>query len=430
VRLSGPDAIEVAAGLFEPAGPAARPGGAPAFGRFLGRDGRALDHGFLVLFEPRRSYTGERVAELWAHGSPAVLAELIEAAIARGAQAAGPGEFTYRALRHGRLDLARAEAIRDLIAARTLYQARVAFAQAEGALSERLAPIRESLTEWIARGEAAVEFVDESETHLPPGGLETAIDGARRACRELVAGFRQGRIVREGATLAIVGLPNVGKSSLFNRLLARERAIVTPIAGTTRDTLEEELDLEGIPLRLIDTAGLRDVSDVVESEGVRRAERARREADLVVLVLDGSRAFEPRELEAIERARGTEAARSVLALNKCDLPETSGREVPGAIRVSARTGTGVEELRRALAARLGAGVANEPPLMTNVRHARALEAALVALDAAAAAVAARLSDELILEDLRQAMGHLGVITGELSTEELYDKIFSTFCIGK
>jgi tRNA modification GTPase len=435
LRLSGPDARSIALRLFRPARTASPPeaGQRPHFGRFVARDGGGLDHGFLVLFAPGNAYTGEPTAELWPHGSPAVLAELVESAVAAGAVAAGPGEFTYRALRNGRLDLARAEAVRDLVAARTLFQARVAFNQAEGALSQRLAPLRESLAEWIARGEAAVEFTDEAETHLPPGSLRHAITEAQAACRELLDGFRTGRMVRDGATLAIIGRPNAGKSSLFNRLLARDRAIVTEFAGTTRDTLEEELHLEGIPLRLIDTAGLRPVDDPVESEGVRRARRAREEADLVMLVLDGERELDAAELTAVKRgASEPERNRTVIVVNKSDLPGAAEREVPhvAPIRVSALTGEGTAALRVELRRRLVGTGQLEAPIITDARHARALEQTLAALGRAAEAGDSGLTEELVLEDLREAMRCLGGITGEFTTDDLYDRIFSTFCIGK
>jgi len=427
VRLSGPDAARIAARLFRPA--ARDRSDRLRFGRFLDGRGRALDHGYAAQFAEGASFTGEQTVELWAHGSPAVLAGLVEAAVAAGAAPAGPGEFTYRALRHGKLDLARAEAVRDLVAARTLYQARVAFAQAEGALSRRLRPLEEELTDLIARGEAAVEFVDESETHLGRDALRDGIAAVRSQCDTLLAGFRTGRLVREGASLVISGLPNAGKSSLFNRLLARDRAIVTEVPGTTRDTLEELLELDGIPVRLVDTAGLREVDDAVESEGVRRARRALGEADLVLLVVDGSVAPRAAELEAIERS---DPARTVVVVNKSDLPGAPGRELPHprALRVSARTGTGVESLRAALAERLlGAGPV-EDPVLTDARHAEALRAASAALGQAARAAESGLSEELVLEDLREALKRLGEITGEVGTEELYDRIFSTFCIGK
>jgi len=432
VRISGERAAEIALSVFElpPGGRAPRAGQRPRFGRFLARDGKPLDHGYLVIFAAEASFTGEASAELWPHGSPAVLSELVEGAVANGAVPAGPGEFTYRALRNGRLDLARSEAVRDLVAARTLYQARVAFAQAEGVVSRRLKPLVEALAEWIARTEAAVEFVDEAETHLPQGRLRVAIGEARASCDELLAGFRTGRVVRDGATLAVVGLPNAGKSSLFNTLLARDRAIVTEHAGTTRDTLEDDLDLDGIPVRLIDTAGLRETEHPVESEGVRRARLAREEADLVLLVLDGSRAPADEEREALARvALAPEAGRTVVVVNKCDLPQEA--DLPGdLLRVSALTGQGTDALRAALRDRLLGADTLEDPVITDVRHARALAQAGEALDRARVAIGDGLSEELVLEDLKQAMRHLGEITGEFTNEDLYDRIFSTFCIGK
>jgi tRNA modification GTPase len=436
LRISGPRSSEIARGLFRAASRGASPaaGGPPCFGRFLDRQGRALDHGYLVLFPASASFTGESSAELWTHGSPAVLGELVEAAVAAGALPSGPGEFTYRAMRNGRIDLSRAEAVRDLVEARTRYQARLAFAQADGAVARRVTPLRELLEEWIARGEAAVEFVDETETHLPSGALGRAIERARTECQQLLSGFRQGRVVRDGATLAIVGLPNVGKSSLFNRLLEQDRAIVTEIAGTTRDTLEEDLDVGGIPVRLIDTAGLRSVVDPVEGEGVRRAQAARAEADLVLLVLDGSRSLQDDERSALERvASGPERERTIAVLNKSDLPsksvDVSCSGTP-LIRVSALRGDGIEDLRRELREHLIGSGTLEAPVITNARHARSLEQAAASLEQAWGALQQGLTEEIVVEDLGQAMRHLGQITGEFTTEDLYDRIFSTFCIGK
>jgi tRNA modification GTPase len=435
LRISGPRAAEVALQLFRPADPGKPPraGGRPRFGRFVDRSGSPLDHGYAVLFSADSSYTGESSAELWPHGSPAVLAELVEGAVAAGALPAGPGEFTYRALRHGRIDLARAEAVRDLVAARTLYQARIAFSQAEGAVSHSLQPLCEGLEEWIARAEAAVEFVEESETHLPAGRLERAIAESRDACAALLEGFKTGKVVRTGATLVIAGRPNAGKSSIFNSLLERNRAIVTEIAGTTRDTLEEDLDLGGIPVRLIDTAGLRPVEDPLESEGVRRAEQARAEADLVLLVLDGTRPIEAAERKALRRSlEQAERERTVVVMNKCDLEPEEGWRPPdeSVLKVSALTGAGMGSLRRALRDRLLGTGPLEDPVITNARHARALEQALAALDRAESAMGAGLTEEIVAEEMRLARKELGEITGEFTGEELYDRIFSTFCIGK
>ena len=277
----------------------AESGGRPSFGRFLDRGGRFIDHGYLVLFPADASFTGEPTAEWWPHGSPAVLAELIEGAVAAGATPAGPGEFTYRALRHGRIDLARAEAVADLVAARTLYQARIAFAQAEGSISRRLAPLRESIEEWIARAEAAVEFVDESETQSAAVAPSDSGDAIARAlevtCEELLAGFQTGRVVqRRGHPGRWSAVPNAGKSSLFNRhCSASDRAIVHGTSPARRETRwRTTIDLDGIPVRLIDTAGLRQRRrHPVESEGVRRAEEARqgRSGSWCCWVLDGSR---------------------------------------------------------------------------------------------------------------------------------------------
>lgn len=434
VRISGPAADEIASRLFLGSGDE-RPwtgGGGVRFGRFLDRRGRRLDHGYRVLFAEGRSYTGEPTAELWSHGSPAVLTELVAAAVQAGAAPAEPGEFTYRALRNGRIDLARAEAVRDLIDARTRYQARLAFTQAEGALSGKLAPIRERLEEWIARAEAAVEFVDESETHLPSGALASAIAEARDGEQRILDGYGRGRIVREGARLVLVGRPNVGKSSLFNRLLEEDRAIVTEIEGTTRDTLEETLDIGGVPVRLVDTAGLRPVDDPVEAEGVRRTERARREADLILLVLDASRPPTAEEKQALERAGSEdERQRTVVVRNKIDLvdgpPSGLGE---GESAVSATEGHGLAELRELLRERLLGSPGQEDPILTQARHAEAIAASIAALDRAAEAVRSGLSEELVLEDLREAIRLLGEITGDYTTEDLYDRIFSTFCIGK
>jgi len=426
--MSGPRAHEIALALFR-----ARTEGPPArfdalrFGRFVGRDGAAVDHGYLVLFEKGRAYTAEPTAELWTHGSPAVLGELIAAALALGAAPAEPGEFTYRALRNGRLDLARAEAVRDLIAAQTAYQARTALAQAEGALSRRLAPLREDLLDLIVRVEAAVEFVDESETHLSAGSVAPALADLEARCLALLAGFRAGRLVREGASLVLSGLPNVGKSSLFNRLLERDRAIVTAEPGTTRDVLEETLDIGGIPVRLLDTAGLRDTPDAAEGEGVRRARRALESADLVVHVIDGSIA----PSDGVRRETGS-TAKVTLAWNKADLvhaprPALMGEE---ALWVSARTGEGIDLLRERLRVQLLGTVPSEEPILTNARHAAALERAAAAIGRAATALRAGFTEEYLLEELGQALAQLGSITGEVTADDVLERVFSTFCIGK
>jgi tRNA modification GTPase len=431
LRISGPDAHAIAVALFAPRGAALTANETrPRFGTFLDDAGRAIDHGFWVAFPPGRAYTGEPTVELWTHGSPPVLEALTRAAVARGAVHAGPGEFTYRALRHGRVDLTRAEAVRDLIAARTLYQARVAFRQAEGALARRLAPLRGALIDLIARGEAAIEFADEAETHLADGVLASGLAAAESSSRALLAEARRGRIVREGARVALSGVTSVGKSSVFNRLLGRDRAIVSPMAGTTRDTLEETFDLDGIPVTIIDTAGVRVAVDVVEAEGVRRALEATGEADLVVLVLDAGRDLRPEEREALAERAADPTQPTIVVANKIDL--ASGRDGdapwPGAIRISAKTGDGLAALHTAIREALCGAAPLADSELTNVRHVLALEEAVACLARAREAMPA--GEELALEDLRAALSALGELTGEFGSDDLYDRIFSTFCIGK
>ncbi len=431
VRLSGPEAVAVAGRLFRARSTAPRTEtGPPIFGTFVDGEGRPIDHGYLVVFPADRSYTGEPTVELWSHGSPPVLDALTRAAVTFGAVPAGPGEFTYRALRHGRLDLARAEAVRDLVAARTVYQARVAFSQVDGALSRGLAPLRESLIDLVARCEAAIEFADEAETHLPKDGLFDGLADARASARALLAGARRGRIVREGARVALSGATSVGKSSLFNRILGRERAIVSPVPGTTRDTLEETVDIAGIPVTLVDTAGLRRAGDAVEAEGVRRARTAAGEADLVLMVLDASRPPSGDENEALTDGCGDRAVASLVVANKTDLLPAGGPSVstPGAVPVSAATGEGIDLLVHAIHKALCGGGTLEDPILTNARHSAALEAAVGALDRSSEALP--LGDEIVLEEVRAALAAIGEITGEIANDDLYDRIFSTFCIGK
>lgn len=448
LRLSGPESVEIARKLFCGAGRSKswQPG-QTHFGKFLGRAGQPIDHGYAVSFAEGRSFTGDRTVEFWTHGSPPILDELLAAAVAQGAQLAGPGEFTYRALRNGRIDLTRAEAIRDLIEARTVYQARLAYSQAEGALARRLQPVREELEEWIARAEAAVEFVDESETHLDPVAFRREMGRLADRCRELLAGFTLGKVVREGVQLAIVGQPNVGKSSLFNRLLSDERAIVTESPGTTRDLLEETIDLNGIPVRLVDTAGLRETADPVEGEGIRRARQAAAESHWILHVIDGGALIDKNKgkiddavvaqtiLSASEMMPTNMSARTITVLNKSDLLEPLP-PLESAVWVSAQTGAGIDVLRKRLHKALTHGqgdevaTAHQDPLLTNRRHAVALEKAVAAMEQAMTTLDSGDTEEWALLDLRIAMAALAELTGVWDVDDLYDRIFSTFCIGK
>jgi tRNA modification GTPase len=456
VRISGPEASAIAAHLFRatrsgappshipttaaPAatGPAGAEPGRAIFGSLLGADGEPIDQGYLILFRPPRSFTGEEIAEIWAHGSPPVLRALVEAAVAHGARPATPGEFALRAFMNGRIDATQAEAIRDLVEARTLHQARVAHAQSTGTVAHAVAELKERLVEVVAHVEAAIEFAEEPEAtrFLPEGGILARARAVRGAIDGLAATFERGRRLREGAVVTLAGSPNVGKSSLFNRLLEEERAIVTPLAGTTRDLLEETIEIGGVPVLLVDTAGLHAPGDEAEAEAVRRARAAAEGADQVVAVLDWSRALRAEELESLARL---DAARAVVVLNKVDAPCGIGldrvlylRKRHDALEVSARTGEGLEDLRKRLLERVSPAGALRPDelFLTSLRQRDLLARAAESLRRAEAAGRDGLGGECIALDLREALDRLGEITGEVGLDEIYDRLFSSFCIGK
>ncbi len=440
VRISGPRAAAIALRLFSPARPApeAPDSQRAVFGRFRSIAGETIDQGYLVIFRSPRSFTGEETAELWVHGSPAVLHRLVDEAVASGARPATPGEFSLRAFLNGRIDATQAEAIRDLIEARTSFQAQVALDQVSGRISREVDRLKDRLAGIVARVEASIEFSEEAEAErfAPEGGVPAAVRALGREMERLAGTFERGRRVREGAAVAIVGSPNVGKSSLFNRLLEEDRAIVTPIAGTTRDLLEETLDLNGIPVRLTDTAGLHDPRNEADAEAVRRARGALERADLLLLVLDWSRPLRDEERELL---RGLERGRSIVVFNKSDLrcdvgmdQALSMRRRHAAFEVSARSGEGIEDLRRRLAEAVGGPkvASREEIVLTNVRHRDLVEKAAAALRRAEAASRDGSGDEYMVLDLKEALDRLGEITGAVGVEGIYDRIFRDFCIGK
>jgi len=450
VRLSGPHAHAIAHRLFRPArpaGPAAgdpdgAPGSPPArrlrYGVFLLADGTAVDRGYLVLFPAPGSFTGEETAELWAHGSPPVLRGLVESAVSFGARAASPGEFSYRALLHGRIDATQAEAIRDLVEARTLHQARVAHAQETGALSRALRPVRDRLADVAARVEAAIEFSDEAEADRfePEGGIAAALRGLIAGLETLRGGFDRGRRLREGASVVLAGLPNAGKSSLFNRLVGLDRAIVTPVAGTTRDVVEETIEIRGVPVTLADTAGLHDASNEADREAVERARAAAAGADVVLVVLDWSRPWRDADRATIEAAG---PGRACVVLNKVDLPCRIGldrvlflRQRHAALEVSAGTGEGIDDLRGRLLERISPAGAVSPDeiFLTSVRQRDLVARAQAALERGLVALGEGRGHECLALDLRDALDRLGEVSGAVHLDDLYDRLFSTFCIGK
>jgi tRNA modification GTPase len=392
---------------------------------------RADDHVVVTLFESPHSYTGEHVVEISAHGSPVVLSSILRAAIGAGARLAEPGEFTLRAFLNQKLDLVQAEAVADLIDAVTPLQARAAFDQLEGTLTAAIAAIENDLFDIIARLEASLDFPEEGYHFLAPKQAGEAIVGVIRRIDSLLAHAQRGRLVREGAAVAIVGAPNVGKSSLFNMLLNANRAIVTAIPGTTRDLLTEQADIGGLSLSLIDTAGVRHTADVVEQEGVTRAKAAIGVADLTIVLLDRSRPLtnDDRELLGVTVGRPR-----VVVWNKIDLPPSQPLEPLDpieAVAISAATGAGIGRLIAAIGAALGTGeTLRDSPQVTNVRHAALLERAKESLGRAAAALELEISEEFPLLDLQEAVSALQEITGRKTTDDLLRHIFERFCIGK
>jgi tRNA modification GTPase len=361
-----------------------------------------------------------------------MLRHIIELCIAGSARLAEPGEFTMRAFLNGRIDLTQAEAVRDLIESQTLYQAKVAAQQLEGALSKRLQPVKKNLVELVAVLEAGIDFAEDDVSVLPNRAILERIAAVRAPLEQLASTFAYGKIVHQGLTLAIVGRPNVGKSSLFNRLVERERAIVTATPGTTRDLVSETVAIGGIPIQLVDTAGIRQALDEAESIGIRKSKEALADADLVLVVLDAS---QPAAAEDEELLRLAESRPTIVLNNKCDLASgqwsvISGRSVQ--FRVSALTGEGISELRAEILRHIGgeSGGQAEPGFLTNVRHQKLVQDSIAALDAATEAVAAKVPHEMLLLDLYNALRPLDAVTGATTTDDILNLIFSTFCIGK
>ncbi|MCU1297110.1 MAG: tRNA modification GTPase trmE [Acidobacteriaceae bacterium] len=397
-----------------------------------------IDEVVVTFFAKPYSYTTDDIIEISAHGSPVVLRHIVELALARGARLAEPGEFTMRAFLNGRIDLTQAEAVRDLIDSQTLYQAKVAAQQLEGALSRRLQPTKEKLIKLIATLEAGIDFAEDDISVLPAIAILERISSIHTPLEELAKSFAYGKLVHEGLTLAIVGRPNVGKSSLFNRLVERERAIVTATPGTTRDLVTETVAIGGIPVRLIDTAGIRRALDEAESIGIRKSMEALADADLVLVVLDSSQAMAAEDHELLDQVAGRP---SILVKNKCDLASGSGHQdndlasgddIRARVITSATTGQGIAELREEILRCVGgeSGAQAESGFLTNVRHQSRVRESITALQAAETAVKNKIPHEMILLDLYSALRALDEITGATTNDDILNLIFSTFCIGK
>jgi tRNA modification GTPase len=424
--------------------------------------GDVLDEGVVTYFAGPHSYTGEDVVEIAAHGSPVLLEYLVRQCCAGGARLAEPGEFTQRAFLAGRIDLTQAEAVGDLIGSSTLEQARVAARQLGGALAKVVAPVKEELVGLIAGMEAGIDFAEDDIDVMPAERILAKIGEVRAPLEALERSFAYGRVVRDGFRLAIVGRPNAGKSSLFNRLVERERAIVTASPGTTRDLVTERVSIEGIPVELIDTAGLREGADEAERMGIAKSHEAMADADVVLLVVDGTIGISDEDRAVLERGAlvawnksdlvgAREGGRALsdnppFAENAKDGPPSlvaereadssaalrNDKQNDAVVRTSAVTGEGIAELRAAIVAAVAgdSGGLREAGMLTNLRQHQAVEQALRGLDSARAAVDVGIPHEMVMLDLYEALRGLDALTGVTTTEDVLRLIFSKFCIGK
>lgn len=426
VRLSGPDVPAIARALLGELP-------APRYAQrasFRAADGSALDEGLALYFPKPHSFTGESVLELHAHGGPLVLQALQARALELGARAALPGEFTQRAYLNGKLDLAQAEAVADLIDAGSQAAARAALRSLQGEFSRLVHELAEQLANLRAYVEAAIDFPEEEIDFLADAALATRLAQAQRGFEALEVRAQQGRLLTEGMTVVIAGAPNAGKSTLLNALAGYEAAIVTDVPGTTRDVLRERIHIAGMPLHLLDTAGLRATNDVIEAEGVRRAHAEMSRADHILFLVDG--AADPGAL-SFQAARATlpAAVPVTVILNKSDLRHSALPEIGvSCLHLSALTGAGLEALRQALAGSMGFQGTDGGALSARARHVRALGLAHTHLDEAGRQLHGRRAGELIAEELRLAQQALGEITGQVSSEALLGRIFASFCIGK
>lgn len=422
VRLSGPDARSIAERILRIRNDLES--WTATLADLLDRNGNAVDHVVVTFFQSPKSYTSEDVVEISCHGAPVVLRFCVERACETGARLAEPGEFTLRAYLNGRIDLPQAEAVRDLIDATTLYQARIAAQQVEGSVSKRIRPLKEKLLELISLLEAGIDFAEDDVSVASGEEILRRLGPVEGGLKELAATFAYGKLVHSGITLAIVGRPNVGKSSLFNRLLEQDRAIVTEIPGTTRDLVSEVASIDGIPVKFVDTAGIRAGQDIVETLGIERSYQAMADADVTLVVFDLSTPSGADDFALLDHAKSQ--GRYLLVGNKADLPRAA--ELPDEfVAVSAITGEGIENLRRKITPNIAR---EEPGFITSIRHEQLLREALEALAQARNAGQFGIPHEMLLLDLYAALRPIDAITGATTADDILNRIFSTFCIGK
>jgi tRNA modification GTPase len=434
IRLSGPDSLSIVRSIvgdnhFKP-----RPSQSVLRSIRANGSSSILDRALLSYFPAPNSYTGEDVVEISCHGSPVILRQVVDLTLKLGARLAGPGEFTLRALGNDKLNLSQAEAIRDLINAQTEAAAQQALRQLMGELSARLQVSKQKLIQTIVQLESALEFVEDDLPPLKKRQIASELTDIATDFERLASTFESGHLLRQGLRVTIAGRPNVGKSSLFNMLLASERAIVTEVPGTTRDTITERISLDGVPVLLTDTAGVRDSTDRIENLGVERTRQAMVEADLVVVVIDGSEDLELEDLRVLSQAR---SGRHIVALNKSDVPsfelleKSRSNFEASTINVSAVTAVGLERLRAAILEPFGyVDSSNAGFLITDARHYDLLLRARVEVQSSLDLLQDGASEELVLMGLHNGLRFLGQITGETTPSEILTEIFATFCIGK
>ena len=436
LRLSGPDTCAILDGVFCPKNGkpmSAQDGRNMVYGTLLDSAGRVIDNALCVLFRAPNSYTGEDCAEIHCHGSPIVLNEGLTSLFAKGARQAKGGEFTRRAFLNGRMDLIQAEAVVDLIDAETAEAARNAVGQLSGTLSRTVDEIYEALMAVVSRFYAVVDYPDEDIEDLQRAELLDTLRRSENKLQELLATFSRGKLLKSGVPTVILGKPNAGKSSLLNALLGYERAIVTDVAGTTRDTVEEKVRLDHVLLRLIDTAGIRETADSVEKIGVERSRIAAGKASLALLVLDGSAPLDAEDEAAIAVAEGV--ANLVVIVNKADLPRridvgALADRFDNVISLSAKTGEGITTLTDHITSLYPAGSAAQGELLTNARQADAVSRAWNAVREARSALRIGMTPDVVLSDAENALSALGELNGKSLREDLVATIFSRFCVGK
>jgi tRNA modification GTPase len=440
VRLSGPEACRIAAACFRGADLQGVPSHTAHFGYVLSPEGEPIDQAVATVFRAPRSYTGEDLVELTCHGGDLAPQLILETLLHHGARLAEPGEFTLRAFLNGKLDLAQAEAVADLIHAGSMRAHRVSLAHLQGRYSEQLQRLRSDLLELCAYVELELDFSDEDVEFADRTQLEALLDRTERLLRDLLRSYRLGELLRDGVRVVIGGRPNAGKSTLLNALLGQDRAIVSPIPGTTRDQIEAEAEIEGLRFRFVDTAGLRTTADQIEAEGVRRAQQAIATADVLVYVFDLTVGLEAEEQAYLAQLRAEQPALPVIVVgNKRDLleaeptfPELDRPVLALSARKAREDAAELEPLIRKLVAAVAAdlGSMDDSTVVMNQRHRQHLARAREAVQAARTALDRGVSGDLLALELRRALHELGAITGEITTEDVLDQIFSRFCIGK